>query len=112
MRFGDLPLWALELSDQIHKIVCFGYKETNTGVLNVDKEACVLPSQLLFRDPCFDQLILNVYQPGEVRFKILAFNFVNHASLTCMNYSLHPNLWCMYSVLGVPKCSCFSCFYF
>ncbi|XP_048490101.1 uncharacterized protein LOC104899068 isoform X2 [Beta vulgaris subsp. vulgaris] len=65
MRFGDLPLWALELSDQIHKIVCFGYKETNTGVLNVDKEACVLPSQLLFRDPCFDQLILNVYQPGE-----------------------------------------------
>lgn len=62
MRFGDLPFWTLELSDQIHEVACFGDKEASIG--NLDNEACVLPPQLLFRDPFFDQLIVNVYQPG------------------------------------------------
>ncbi|KNA22094.1 hypothetical protein SOVF_037130 isoform B [Spinacia oleracea] len=65
MRFGDLPFWAVELSDQIHEVVCFGDKEGNIGKLNLDNETYVLPPQLLSRDPFFDQLIVNVYQPGE-----------------------------------------------
>lgn len=71
MRFGDLPFWAVELSDQIHEVVCFGDKEGNIGKLNLDNETYVLPPQLLSRDPFFDQLIVNVYQPGEVRFGCL-----------------------------------------
>ncbi|XP_021763129.1 alkylated DNA repair protein alkB homolog 8 [Chenopodium quinoa] len=65
MRFGDLPFWALDLSDLIHEAVCFGDMEANSENLNLDSEAYVLPSQLLSRDPFFDQLIVNVYQPGE-----------------------------------------------
>lgn len=71
MRFGDLPFWTLELSDQIHEVACFGDKEASIG--NLDNEACVLPPQLLFRDPFFDQLIVNVYQPGEVRLGQIEF---------------------------------------
>lgn len=63
MRFGDLPFWAVELSDHIHEAV--GDRETYIGMLDLDSEACILPSQLLWRDPFFDQLIVNVYQPGE-----------------------------------------------
>ena len=53
MRFGDLPSWATEISNSI-------YDEAK-------KEACPFPSDLLLREPLFDQLIVNAYQPGEVR---------------------------------------------
>ncbi|VVA99438.1 unnamed protein product [Arabis nemorensis] len=52
MRFGDLPSWAMELSHLIH--------ETVESV-----DLSVLPADLLWRDPLFDQLIVNLYQPGE-----------------------------------------------
>ncbi|XP_010429769.1 PREDICTED: uncharacterized protein P8A3.02c [Camelina sativa] len=52
MRFGNLPSWAIELSDLI--------RET---VESVDLR--LLPSDLLWREPLFDQLIVNLYQPGE-----------------------------------------------
>ncbi|KAF8116511.1 hypothetical protein N665_0017s0067 [Sinapis alba] len=52
MRFGDLPSWAIELSDLILE-----------SVESVDLP--VLPADLLWREPLFDQLIVNLYQPGE-----------------------------------------------
>lgn len=54
MRFGDLPSWATELSELILE-----------SVESVDLP--VLPADLLCREPLFDQLIVNLYQPGEVR---------------------------------------------
>lgn len=71
MRFGDLPFWALELSNQIHEVVRFGNEETK----NHDNDTCLLPPQLLHRAPFFDQLIVNVYQPGEVRLALLLVKF-------------------------------------
>ncbi|CAN8237770.1 unnamed protein product [Cochlearia groenlandica] len=52
MRFGDLPSWANKLSDLILETV-----------ESVDLQ--VLPADLLWRKPLFDQLIVNLYQPGE-----------------------------------------------
>lgn len=57
MRFGDIPMWALELSSSIRKVVLFS-----------DHVGETMPSDLLWREPLFDQLIVNVYQPGEVRY--------------------------------------------
>lgn len=53
MRFGDLPSWATELSDLIRETV----ESVDLPVLSAD---------LLWREPLFDQLIVNLYQPGEV----------------------------------------------
>lgn len=55
MRFGDLPSWATELSDLIRETV----ESVDLPVLSAD---------LLWREPLFDQLIVNLYQPGEVRY--------------------------------------------
>ncbi|CAN6969781.1 unnamed protein product [Brassica rapa subsp. trilocularis] len=52
MRFGDLPSWATELSDLILE-----------SVESVDLP--VMPADLLWREPLFNQLIVNLYQPGE-----------------------------------------------
>ena len=69
MRFGDLPSWAVELSTLIHEAICVG--DVNVGVgsemTNEDEDACPLPSDLLWREPLFDQMIVNRYNPGEVR---------------------------------------------
>jgi hypothetical protein len=35
--------------------------------MNEDEDACPLPSDLLWREPLFDELIANRYKPGEVR---------------------------------------------
>lgn len=59
MRFGDLPPWAKELSRSIRKVVCY------SDYIDGENEACLLSSDLLWREPLFDQLIINVYQPGE-----------------------------------------------
>ncbi|KAK2649442.1 hypothetical protein Ddye_016931 [Dipteronia dyeriana] len=63
MRFGDLPTWATKLSGSVREMVLLGDHDlvTNEG----DKEGCLLPSDLRWREPLFDQLIVNVYQPGE-----------------------------------------------
>ncbi|KAK9277839.1 hypothetical protein L1049_027396 [Liquidambar formosana] len=68
MRFGDLPTWATELSSSIREAVIFGdcvSEPMDLATSNGDKEACLLPSDLLWREPFFDQIIVNVYQPGE-----------------------------------------------
>ncbi|GAB4855028.1 hypothetical protein Ancab_023614 [Ancistrocladus abbreviatus] len=70
MRFGDLPLWAIELSNSIHEVASNNGNESEVADFTMenpdhDDEACILPSHLLWREPFFDQLIANVYQPGE-----------------------------------------------
>lgn len=67
MRFGDLPSWAVELSALIREAICVG--DVGVGVdaelTSEDEDACPLPSDLLWREPFFDQLIANRYKPGE-----------------------------------------------
>ncbi|XP_059625692.1 uncharacterized protein LOC132268848 [Cornus florida] len=68
MRFGDLPSWAIELSNSIREVVYFSdyaSEFVEGATCNDDKYACLLPSDLLWREPLFNQLIVNVYQPGE-----------------------------------------------
>ncbi|KAK1385165.1 alkylated DNA repair protein alkB-like [Heracleum sosnowskyi] len=54
MRFGDLPAWATEISTSVKETIQF-----------TDLETCLFPPNLLCREPFFDQLIVNTYQPGE-----------------------------------------------
>ncbi|KAG5514245.1 hypothetical protein RHGRI_035596 [Rhododendron griersonianum] len=67
MRFGDLPRWATELAKLIREVVHFSEQVSELGVIAAcdDRDACLLPSNLLWREPLFDQLIVNVYHPGE-----------------------------------------------
>ncbi|KAH6813964.1 2-oxoglutarate and oxygenase superfamily protein [Perilla frutescens var. frutescens] len=60
MRFGDLPPWALELSHLIRENICF----SSDFAVGSEKQ-CLFPSELLWREPLFNQLIVNMYQPGE-----------------------------------------------
>lgn len=70
MRFGDLPTWAIKLSNSIREAVLLS--DIDLASCDGDKEACPLASDLLWREPLFDQLIVNVYQPGEVRYNFLS----------------------------------------
>lgn len=82
MRFGDLPCWAIELSYNIRDNVQFrGCVPEFTDPITVDKneKACPFPLEILWREPLFNQLIVNIYQPGEV------------SLASCMLYS------CLYS---------------
>ncbi|KAK1647913.1 hypothetical protein QYE76_065718 [Lolium multiflorum] len=67
MRFGDLPPWAVELSALVRECICIGDVDVgiSPGWTNEDEDACPLPSDLLWREPLFDQLIANRYTPGE-----------------------------------------------
>ncbi|KAE8671301.1 DEAD-box ATP-dependent RNA helicase 24 [Hibiscus syriacus] len=68
MRFGDLPAWAIELSSSIREAILVGDHVSESIDLvtsNGGTEPCLLPSNLLWREPLFDQLIVNVYHPGE-----------------------------------------------
>ncbi|XP_073156106.1 uncharacterized protein P8A3.02c isoform X2 [Henckelia pumila] len=68
MRFGDLPCWAIELSYNIRENVLFcGCVPEFTDSITVDKneKACPFPQEILWREPLFNQLIVNKYQPGE-----------------------------------------------
>lgn len=71
MRFGDLPAWAAELSDSIHKVLlssdCVSDPMELRSTHDEKDNISPFPSDLLSREPLFDQLILNSYQPGEVR---------------------------------------------
>ncbi|CAD6252711.1 unnamed protein product [Miscanthus lutarioriparius] len=65
MRFGDLPSWAVELSALIREAICVGDASVglDAEVTNEDEDACPLPSDLLWREPFFDQMIANRYRP-------------------------------------------------
>ncbi|KAJ6723440.1 ALKYLATED DNA REPAIR PROTEIN ALKB-like protein 8 ISOFORM X1 [Salix koriyanagi] len=68
MRFGDLPSWAIELSNSIREVILYGdriHEPPNCAGSDRGEAACWLPPDLLSREPFFDQLIANVYQPGE-----------------------------------------------
>ncbi|XP_012435943.1 uncharacterized protein LOC105762675 [Gossypium raimondii] len=68
MRFGDLPAWAIELSSSIRDAVFLEdhvSEPINSVTSNGGTKPCILPSNLLWREPLFDQLIVNVYHPGE-----------------------------------------------
>ncbi|KAJ7972947.1 alkylated DNA repair protein alkB-like 8 [Quillaja saponaria] len=64
MRFGDLPEWAMELSDAICESVLLS-DAMDLGSSGGDEETCAFPSDLLWRKPLFNQLIVNLYKPGE-----------------------------------------------
>ncbi|KAG6606968.1 Alkylated DNA repair protein ALKBH8-like protein, partial [Cucurbita argyrosperma subsp. sororia] len=68
MRFGNLPTWAAELSDSIHEAVLSSNHMTDPLIVDRHigvKIDCPLPSDILWREPLFDQMIANMYQPGE-----------------------------------------------
>ncbi|KDP28136.1 hypothetical protein JCGZ_13907 [Jatropha curcas] len=68
MRFGDLPSWAIELSNSIREVVLFGDQVSESAEsvsYGGDKDTLFLPPNLFWREPLFDQLIVNIYQPGE-----------------------------------------------
>ncbi|CAI9104917.1 OLC1v1003707C2 [Oldenlandia corymbosa var. corymbosa] len=85
MRFGDLPRWAVELSDSIREAVFFSHGLTESaGVANCDpsEEGSPFPSDLLWREPLFDQLIMNTYEPGEVCSSIPSSIFPESSSVS------------------------------
>ncbi|XP_022772103.1 uncharacterized protein LOC111314750 [Durio zibethinus] len=59
MRFGDLSAWATKLSNSIREIVLVG----NHVSESIDLDTSTL--NLLWREPLFEQLIVNVYHLGE-----------------------------------------------
>ncbi|XP_071738328.1 alkylated DNA repair protein ALKBH8 homolog isoform X2 [Rutidosis leptorrhynchoides] len=68
MRFGDLPEWANELSTCMRELVQYSDYDPesfDTSTCEMDKQECIFPSELLNREPLFNQLIVNSYQPGE-----------------------------------------------
>ncbi|CAA0828197.1 2-oxoglutarate (2OG) and Fe(II)-dependent oxygenase superfamily protein [Striga hermonthica] len=68
MRFGNLPPWANELSCIIRENVLldgFSSKCMGPKVSDSNKESHIFPSEILWREPLFDQFIVNIYQPGE-----------------------------------------------
>ncbi|XP_016482782.1 uncharacterized protein P8A3.02c isoform X2 [Nicotiana tabacum] len=65
MRFGDLPGWAVELSSSIHEAILFSNCVAELENCGKGEETCIFPQDLLWREPLFDQLIVNMYQPGE-----------------------------------------------
>ncbi|XVE98404.1 hypothetical protein REPUB_Repub03eG0103800 [Reevesia pubescens] len=76
MRFGDLPVWATELSNSIREAVLLGdhvSEPIDLATSNGGTKPYLLPSNLLWREPLFDQLIVNVYHLGEVRHLILGW---------------------------------------
>ncbi|KAJ6329144.1 hypothetical protein OIU77_010759 [Salix suchowensis] len=87
MRFGDLPSWAIELSNSIREVILYGdriHEPPNCAGSDRGEAACWLPPDLLSREPFFDQLIANVYQPGEVR---LHFLYGPQINLSCKLYT-------------------------
>ncbi|GLJ49475.1 hypothetical protein SUGI_1048230 [Cryptomeria japonica] len=70
MRFGNLPAWVLKLSGLVQCALCsYGVVckicNISTSCAHDDENYCHLPVDLLWREPLFDQMIVNAYQPGE-----------------------------------------------
>lgn len=87
MRFGDLPAWANELSTCIRELIQFGNFDPESMDLSseMDGQDCIFPSKLLNREPLFNQLIANSYQPGEVRDDLL-YSIVEFEILCLSNF--------------------------
>lgn len=71
MRFGDLPDWASMVARLVCEAVSFGEALLDGGTNLIADDQCaeepyLLPLDLLWREPLFDQLIVNRYKPGEV----------------------------------------------
>lgn len=69
MRFGDLPQWATGLAKLIREVVHFSGQVSefvDIAACDDHRDTCLLPSNLLWREPFFDQLIVNRYQPGHL----------------------------------------------
>ncbi|GAV73863.1 2OG-FeII_Oxy_2 domain-containing protein, partial [Cephalotus follicularis] len=65
MRFGNLPTWATNLSNSVRETLHLGDHEfEDLASYDGGDRDYLLPSDLLWREPLFDQLIVNVYQPG------------------------------------------------
>lgn len=84
------------------------FGDVNVGVsmelTNKDEDTCPLPSDLLWREPLFDQLIANRYKPGEVR-NCCSLNNLEHYVQHQANKRL---LLCSQICLGYPYCSSYS----
>ncbi|KAI4304527.1 hypothetical protein MLD38_040023 [Melastoma candidum] len=73
MRFGNLPDWAVQLSDSIKEAVVlgnriYGSEHCAENILSASTSPSIspiFPRELLNRELLFDQLIVNSYQPGE-----------------------------------------------
>jgi hypothetical protein len=74
MRFGRLPDWALDLSSQIRNSVlkfksmdlkCSKKTDPISSPSMAAQSQCPLPEDILLREPLFDQMIANSYEPGE-----------------------------------------------
>ncbi|KAG6544080.1 hypothetical protein Mapa_014497 [Marchantia paleacea] len=67
MRFGDLPEWAHDLCG----LICSSIRAYRSGTEfqhsegKIEGTVAPLPRQILEREPLFDQMIANSYQPGE-----------------------------------------------
>ncbi|XP_057483420.1 uncharacterized protein LOC130770123 isoform X2 [Actinidia eriantha] len=67
MRFGNLPAWAIELAKLIREVVHYIDHDSEFADMTTccdDKDASFFPSNLFWREPLFDQLIVNVYSQG------------------------------------------------
>lgn len=90
MRFGDLPGWATELASLVREVVSFGQISFKGGKILVaeqqfTEDLCPLPFDLLWREPLFDQLIVNVYKAGEV----CLLNMLYMANVFDVSFMLH-----------------------
>ncbi|PWA67403.1 2-oxoglutarate (2OG) and Fe(II)-dependent oxygenase superfamily protein [Artemisia annua] len=68
MSFGDLPSWANELSTSVREVVQYSDydpESVDTNTCEMDEEECIFPLELLRREPLFNRLIVNSYQPSE-----------------------------------------------
>lgn len=68
MRFGDLPAWAIKICNAIREVVLSeDFSELmDTASYAEDEVPSILPPSILWREPLFDQLIVNIYQPGNL----------------------------------------------
>ncbi|KAK4763316.1 hypothetical protein SAY86_009084 [Trapa natans] len=67
MRFGDLPGWVNGLSYSIREALLSGDNLSEPSFTSEEETLFpILPLELLGREPLFDQLIVNLYHPGQV----------------------------------------------
>lgn len=70
MRFGDLPEWASKLCGLVERAICCydvmcQICNISTACPHEDQKGSPFPPELLWREPLFNQMIANSYQPGE-----------------------------------------------
>ena len=119
MRFGNLPQWAIELSNSIKEAVFVGHylsESMNLPTHDKGKEAYPLPPELLWREPLFDQLIVNTYQPGEVRHTLNSIPlFAQEIGMNINLTHTHTHMYvcvCINSLHNSFPCLASSCLWF